>query len=376
MKRILFCIHNFSLGGIPRALLSLLPYLTDKYSIDIFCPFQSRPYLKEFSEYNVIPQDNLSVDLYDLKDFWMRSKAFCLKCYSRFCLLVGYDLYLNRMLKWSKVLSGKYDFVVAFSEGPITRMASHIISPQRIAWVHMDYKRVMIYNDAPDAENYYKQFNLIISPSVYSANSFVDIFPNLKYKVKSIPNMLDIGYIRKKSTETEYLDVAFNTKEFKVISVGRICAEKRFYDIPRIVSEIPLNFKWYIIGVGGPKEVNALLSNIETYKVKDKVIYLGGKNNPYPYMKMANLYVSLSISETFSYAIYESKILGTPVLSSFFGGIDEILNDDCSRVVDYDNIPIEISKIISDNSLYQALRLSANNYIYNNPQSKVLSLFN
>ena len=59
-KRILFCIRDFNLGGIPKSLENLLSLIDkDKYDITVFCAWQDGYYKHVFDKYSVLPQDKL-----------------------------------------------------------------------------------------------------------------------------------------------------------------------------------------------------------------------------------------------------------------------------------------------------------------------------
>ena len=54
-----------------------------------------------------------------------------------------------------------------------------------------------------------------------------------------------------------------------------------------------ISFKWYLVGDGSLSE--KIINESKELGVQDRVILLGTKLNPYPYLKQADLYVQTSI---------------------------------------------------------------------------------
>ena len=380
MKSILFCIHDFALGGVPRALLSLLPHLKKEgYDVTIFCPNQTGDFQNEFDGYNVLPQDkmlelfsmNLSMSSLSAQKLF----AIFLKGIRRILLKFKVDIYLNRLFFIGQSFFYKYDIVVAYSEGNITEMVSKIQTRKKIAWVHIDYKRLQVYDHYKDESKFYSHFDRIVSPSSFSAQSFKDVYPRLADRVVSIPNLLNVDYIKKMADREDSLDSRFTTDVFTIVSIGRVCGEKQFFTIPQIASEINARFKWYIIGSGSAVEEAELVRQISEYNIGNRVIFLGGKTNPYPYLRRANLLVSLSISETFSYSIFEAKVLGVPVLSTPFGSSDQVMADNAGVLISEENVSSAIDRIILDAAYYQSMRTEAMSYQYFPDYRPYLDLF-
>lgn len=374
-KRILFCIRDFNHGGIPKSLENLLSLIDkDKYDITIFCAWQDGYYKHVFDKYSVLPQDKLlywfCVNYKSLHGIKLL-KALVVKLVAKLCLKLHYDIFDIHLRKTARRLAAteKYDVAVAYAEGWITDFVSYMDSVNRkIAWIHMDYKRVLAYEKGKNFADVYSKFNYIISPCKFSAQSFIDVHPDLADKVRAIKNTLDVDSIKCNATAV-ISDFSFPKDSFSIVSVGRICYEKQFYEIPRIVHDVLKSysrFKWYIIGAGSDVEVNVLKDNIKKYGVEDYVVILGAKDNPYPFISACNLVALLSISETFSYVAYEAKILGVPIISTDFGAAYEIVENNIGVVVPKDNFASELIRLMCDSAYYNQLRLGVKNYRYDN----------
>lgn len=92
-----------------------------------------------------------------------------------------------------------------------------------------------------------------------------------------------------------------------------------------------IDFTWYAIGYG--KDENLMKSLINECNVKDCFIILGRKDNPYPYMKMADLYVQPSRHEGYAITIEEAKALRKIIVCTNFAGASEQLNNNLTGII-------------------------------------------
>ena len=71
--------------------------------------------------------------------------------------------------------------------------------------------------------------------------------------------------------------------------------QKNFDNVPDIcrrLMENGLDVKWYLIGYGGEEPL--IRQKIAEAGMQERVIILGKKDNPYPYMRACDLYVQPS----------------------------------------------------------------------------------
>ena len=73
-----------------------------------------------------------------------------------------------------------------------------------------------------------------------------------------------------------------------------------------------IDITWYIIGFGASNEY--IRKEIEKEGMQDRVILLGKKENPYPYIKACDWYIQPSRYEGKSVVVREAQILGKPVM--------------------------------------------------------------
>ncbi|WP_323939523.1 glycosyltransferase [Aeromonas caviae] len=127
-----------------------------------------------------------------------------------------------------------------------------------------------------------------------------------EYNNVVIPNCYDLKSIEKSSLAA-VSDNPFNANDYFVF-VGRFHPVKRVDLILDVASKLNINL--LLLGDGGDYEKLSHLYSGE------KIVFLGSRSNPYPYMKNARAIILASESEGFPNVIVEALALGVPVISS------------------------------------------------------------
>ena len=127
-----------------------------------------------------------------------------------------------------------------------------------------------------------------------------------EYNNVVIPNCYDLKSIENLSLAA-VSDNPFNVNDY-FIFVGRFHPVKRVDLILDVASKLNMNL--LLLGDGGDYEK---LSQIYG---SHKIVFLGSRSNPYPYIKNARAIILASESEGFPNVIVEALALGVPVISS------------------------------------------------------------
>lgn len=115
---------------------------------------------------------------------------------------------------------------------------------------------------------------------------------------------------------------------FNIVSVSRLHPVKNIEALIRILPELLAKYEevsYTIVGEGDHR--GYLESLADKNGVSGQVKFLGYKDDPYPYLLGANLYVLTSFSEGFSNSLVEAMYAGAPVLSTAVGSAPEIITD-------------------------------------------------
>lgn len=116
-----------------------------------------------------------------------------------------------------------------------------------------------------------------------------------------------------------------NGNVLNVVAVGSLEKHKQYDQLIRALSNLDRPWRLKLLGDGS--ELDNLKSLASNKGVLENINFMGRLNNPYPYMKTADVLVLVSSFEGFPNVVLESLSLGTPVISyECPGGVKEILD--------------------------------------------------
>ena len=237
--------------------------------------------------------------------------------------------YTYRLMPWIQP-DKEYDLTISFLT-PHYICAHKVRAKMKIAWIHTDYSRVQV--NAASEIAMWDAYDYIASISNSVTESFLKVYPSLADKIILIENILPVKLVLRQAEEFS-VDSEMLPKGIKILSIGRYCTAKNFDNVPDICSRLicsGLDVYWYIIGFGADEQL--IRRKIAECGVEGRVILLGKKENPYPYIKACNLYVQPSRYEGKCVTVREAQMLGKPVVitnyetakSQLENGIDGII---------------------------------------------------
>ncbi len=150
-------------------------------------------------------------------------------------------------------------------------------------------------------------------------------YPTFKDKYRIVYDILNPEVIWRQAREPFQEQDIFN-EGFTLVTTGRLALPKNHLlavEAARILNERGCRFRWFFIGEGDERSNIELL--IKKYDLHQKVLLLGLRTNPYPYMANCTVYVQTSSFEGFGLTIAEAKILGKPVVSTNFDVVHDQL---------------------------------------------------
>lgn len=208
-----------------------------------------------------------------------------------------------------------------------------IHSRKKAVWIHGEMS--FPEDQCRRMEKYYRKMDQYFFVSKPTKDAFIQKINIDPTKTTVYYNRLNGQEIIKKSQEV--MEDVFPEETVNLLTVGRVSPEKGQDMIPKIVRDLNdkgYAVRWYIIG-DGPNQ-NKLRELINKENVSDKVMMLGVKNNPYPYMKACDIYVQPSYTEGYSTTICEAGILGKAIIGTKpSGGIrDQIENGESGLIVE------------------------------------------
>ena len=351
-KKITHTILIFSqameLGGVERSLLGLLDSIDyDRYDVDLFLMRHSgelMPYLNPKA--NLLPEipqyASLAVPMVSLLKsgqigvFYgrLRGKLAAKRFDKRHpsskpsvtALTYSHKFTLPAM---PQISDKTYDLAISF-------LTPHYFARERVkakkyaAWIHTDYTALSFDRSAEFAM--WREYDAICGVSEQASRSFRTVFPELSNQVQTVENILPRD-LTTKQAEQPQTDMP-SDGAVKILSVGRFCDAKNFDNVPDIcrrLMENGLDVKWYLIGYGGDEPL--IRQKITEAGMQERVIILGKKDNPYPYMRACDLYVQPSRYEGKAVTVREAQLLGKPVVITSYATSASQLEDGVDGVI-------------------------------------------
>lgn len=244
---------------------------------------------------------------------------------------------LHRLMQWTvpalKWLENRLYIRYARNQMNADRFDTAVIYSDRAAeaavrGIHAD-KYLMYYHHGAMRRSYhdeigYKKSETIIAVSDKIASDLRTFRGRYREKIVMINNLVDISDVRRKSQEMP--GTAFPADAFNLVTCGRISPEKGM-DLAAEACAILLrqglpDLHWWIVG-GGPAEP-ALHEQIRRLGIEDRFHLLGMQTNPYPYLRMADVYVQPSRFEGHSVTILEARVLHKPIVATYAAASEQL----------------------------------------------------
>lgn len=371
-KNILFIINHLVCGGAEKSLISLLETLDySKYNVDLFLFKHQGLFMNKLpKDVNLLPEPSnykyfdmpiksASIELLKNRDFKTAFNRGVLGYFAK----TEHNGAIMEQKFWRFLatsineLSKQYDVAIGYQEkNPIYFCVDHVNAKTKIGWIHTDYNKLGI---SPEKDKkYFSKLDYLVTVSEDLVAILQAQFPENKAKIKCIHNIISSSMIHKMSLE----QVEFKKEDddsISLISVGRLAKEKG-HDITlealHILINKGYNLIWYVIGEGNVKP--KLEKSIRENKLDDRVIFLGLKENPYSYIRKADIFVQTSRYEGKSISINEAKILAKPiVITDFETATSHIQHNYNGIIAEMDALSIanELERLILDEDVKNKL---------------------
>ena len=317
-KRICFGITKLGIGGAERVLVDIANELIKDYDITIFTIYGGGELEKE-----------LNPNIKRISLYKKEKKSVFIPIYVLFCGKIIYKKYLK----------GHFDIDIAFLEGPITRIFAYKGNNNKIAWVHNDISKVFGKDYKSKIKKYmdkcfYKKYDKIIFVSEQNKKAFENVYGNIS-KRKIIYNYINKERVLSLSKEKCDKSIKNFENEKIFITVSRLVKQKaidRLIIVHKRLIDEGLNHKIYVIGDG--EEWNNLNWLAKELSVDNSFIFLGKKENPYPYIYKADYFVLLSYFEGYGMVLEEAKILNKPILVTNTAAKEAVMNYDKKTIIE------------------------------------------
>lgn len=343
-KKILFVINSLGVGGAEKSLISLLSTFDySQYEVDLLMFRSTGMFLKLLpAEVNVLPQpeflkrssfkEQLNTPRYVITHI---RTTIGLRKNAKHRVLHDAQCYWKYAGKAFDNLTKKYDVAIAWGQGnPTHYVAEKVCANKKIAFINVNYEMAG-HNKAYDYP-YYLKYQYIVAVSDELTKLVAEIFPEMKEKIRTIYDINNARLIYKMANFSN----PFKNIDSKVIMVtaGRLVPQKGYdmaVEAARRLKENGFDFKWFFVGDGGERK--KIESMISEYGLEKNVILVGATDNPYVYMKNADIYVQTSRFEGYCLTLGEARILNKPVISTNFDVVyNQLVDGENGLIVDMD----------------------------------------
>lgn len=368
-KTILFVINSMGCGGAEKSLLSLLS-LIDYQKYDITLLMFRRGGMFE----PLLPSDVRIHDVLDYMSFCARPIGKQLLSFDlrRLTARLRTSLFLRQNVRKGRPLHDaqaywkyssaafaplpvRYDVAIAWGQGTPTHfVAEKVTARRKLAWVNADYANVG-HNKEFD-RSFYAAYEKIVCVSDQLCLMLKKVFPEFAGKMMTILDINNPKMIVDMSRQSCTLP---DQNGLTLVTVGRLVPQKG-YDIAAKAASLlksrGIQFHWYIVGDGNRRPIEA---DVERYGISDCFTLLGAKENPYPYMKAADIYVQTSRYEGYCLTLAEARMLNVPCVTTNFDVVyAQMIDGENGLVVDMtpEAVADGIIRLASDTELYQHIR--------------------
>lgn len=325
MKKLFFATHNLDLGGIETALVTLVNDLSEKgYDITIALEKKEGVFLDRLSNKIKVVEYNTNNNKYVIL------RKIC-NLYNRLKFMIKYK--------------NKFDFSASFATYSLaSSFMARIASKNSALWCHADYL-TLYQGNKEEVKSFFKnvyceKFNHIIFVSEEGAKSFIGLFPNLKDRVMTCNNLINGKEIIQKSKEDikEEMIQELRNKHIPIfLNVGR--HDERQKKLTRIIEASKKlkeeSFKFKVIFIGDGQDTDLYKQKVNEYQLEDTILFLGRKENPYPYFTISDCIILSSDYEGYPVVYLESFVLHKPIITTKVSDYEQV-EDGRGMVVEKD----------------------------------------
>lgn len=306
MKKIFIMSNDMNGGGAEKVLLTLLRHIPRQdYQITLGLVYLRGPNLVG------IPADIPVRYLFDEKARGVTAQVKA-----------------NAAALYERIAPPDSDIEIAFLEGNATKIisASKNLTAQKLAWVHIDLSLFHytkgLYDSDEEERQAYRTFDRLVFVSCGTLSGFETLFGS-ELRSRSI-----VQYNPIDSEEILRLSKRFPVPKRRptLCASGRLVPQKGFERLLAAADRLQRDgfmFDLWILGDGSDQE--KLMALARCLPEPDAVSFLGFQENPYPYMRTADIFVCSSFVEGLSLVVGEALILNRRIVATNCCGIAEAL---------------------------------------------------
>lgn len=372
---ILFIIGVLDSGGVSKSILSLL-HVIDKERYDVSLLIMSGGGVLSGDVpkgVRVVTDESLSAMVGGVRGVFRLLKSFHL--FFAVCLLIKLFLsvfsrsvaamFLAKVMP--VVTTKQYDLIVDYNGQLQTYyMVNRLCGKKKVCFFHSDYRKWRFYEYAD--RRYYHKVDAVFTISPTCVDALKEVFPEHAEKVRLMENITSPDLIQALSkTAVSYQKIGKKL----LVTIGHVWKMKGADTallVAKRLQERGVDFEWLFIGaVGKDCDYRKMAKDMG---LEECVSYMGVLSNPYPFLRMADVVVHLSLFEGKSIALDEAKLLCKPIVVTNFSTVgDQFENRKNATIVpigDVEAVANAIEELLQDDALKNSYVSSLQNEAYDN----------
>lgn len=295
-KFLLFTGVNLKLGGIEKSLVNLVNKIDkNKYQVTI---------ILEEAKGELLEKLDKSIKVKEFKVSNNKNK------------IIRKGVNILRRCSYALFNYHTFDFSCCYATYSYSgNKISKLSSINNSIYVHSDYS--YIYPDLEDFRRFFDtrgiyDFKTIFFVSLESCRKFTKIYPSLKNRCFVFNNFINLEEIEALSKEKISLTKPRGKTLF--VFVGRLDdASKKLGRAFKLVANLDDVILW-VVGDGPSRE--DYVKEVKKLKIEDRVVFVGSKINPYPYMKKGDYLILTSLYEGFPVVYLEGLALKKKLITT------------------------------------------------------------
>ncbi len=295
-KCLLFTGVNLKLGGIEKSLVNLVNKIDkNKYQVTI---------ILEDAKGELLEKLDKSINVKEFKVSNNKNK------------IIRKGVNILRRCSYALFNYHTFDFSCCYATYSYSgNKISKLSSINNSIYVHSDYS--YIYPDLEDFRRFFDtrgiyDFKTIFFVSLESCRKFTKIYPFLKNRCFVFNNFINLEEIEALSKEKISLTKPRGKTLF--VFVGRLDdASKKLGRAFKLVANFD-NVVLWVVGDGPSRE--DYVKEVKKLKIEDRVVFVGSKINPYPYMKKGDYLILTSLYEGFPVVYLEGLALKKKLITT------------------------------------------------------------
>ncbi|NEW60756.1 glycosyltransferase [Sulfurovum sp. bin170] len=317
-EKIIFIIHEMSMGGATRVILNLVNNLEeDKFETHLVV-FNNRG--------SLLPKVKKSVTIHNLNSSRVllgTHKLLYLLLKERpsvvFTGITHVNLTIAMWIPMLKLRLKNTKFITREVNIPSVR-AKYLKKSKKMDYI---YRRVIT------------RFDRVVAQSQYMKSDIISTYGVDAEKITVVNNPLDAQSINEQLKQRGDKRLLPPDK-INIVATGMLRQQKAFEKLLDVFALLDDRYHLHIIGEGPEREM--LERRIDELGIEKKVTLQGLQKNPYPYIKEADLVVLSSRYEGFPNVLLEANTCGKFVVANACPGVnEEIIIDKVNGVLVEDN---------------------------------------